>query len=202
VELAPDGDVVQQPPRASADHRARPLHTIGVGALGRDVVSGLAGADDGDAFALDERGGVRVVHVGQVHGVEHPPAERVGAAAGRERRDVGHAAEPPDAQDQEVELVYLRGVGVGVAVPHGEAPHARAVAAERLAVARPLLSHARIIVLADVLRGHDLAPEPDAFVDAEAARVGGEVLDDLVVARVRVGALRPREVGEAVPGGG
>lgn len=206
VELAPDVDVVQQPLWAPADHRARPLGAVGVGALGRDVEGGLARADDGDALAPDQRGGVRVVHVGEIHGVEHPPAERVGADAGRELRDVGHAAESPDAQDQEVELVRLR--GVGVAVTHGEAPPASAITAERLAVARPQL-RVSAVVGADELRGDDLAPEPDAVFDAEAARVGGEVRHDLVVARERVGVFRPREVGEAValvgrlqPGGG
>ena len=86
--------------------------TVGVGALGGDVEGGLARADDGDALAPDQRGGVRVVHVGEVHGVEHPPAERIGASAVGKCGELGDAV-PPDAEDQEIKPVRLWNMQTG-----------------------------------------------------------------------------------------
>ena len=86
--------------------------TVGHGAL-RDGVHGrLAGAHHGDALAPDQLGGVLVRHARVLHGVEHPPAERIGASAVGKRGELGDAV-PPDAKDQEIEPVRLWNIQTG-----------------------------------------------------------------------------------------
>uniref|UniRef100_A0A0A9DPH1 Uncharacterized protein n=1 Tax=Arundo donax TaxID=35708 RepID=A0A0A9DPH1_ARUDO len=132
--------------------------------------------------------------------MEHSPVEHFGASSMRKYGHLSNAI-PPDTKDQEIKPVRLGAlrlaVDVAAAVTHGEVPLARAVA-ERLAVPRPPLPRRHLpLRRPDVAGAEHLAAEPDALQDAEVARVHGQVLQHLVMARGPIGrgdVHRPREV--------
>jgi hypothetical protein len=80
--------------------------TVGSGTLRDCIHSGLAGADHDDALASDQLMGIRVWHARVVHGMEHLPLEHFWASALWECRNLCNAV-PPQADDQEIELVFL-----------------------------------------------------------------------------------------------